>query len=250
MASSTRKLTFVSYIFFASVAVSGASIANAASCNDEIWIQASFTSMNFPDRFIRHSNFLGYLSDPARPNPDPRVELADATFDVLHGMKCRQGTKSVSLRSRNYPKRWMRHQNFRIKFDEYDQGSQPSELFANDASFEMVPGLAGQCTSFRSVNNPDRYIRHRNFELWLDVPDGTDLFRRDATFCPKPPRAGYYATTPNPTPRPPAASPPPAGSPQVKYCTDSCDPCTRDGLRCSLNNDCSFKNYRSPWACY
>lgn len=167
-----------------------------AACNSALlWGQSSFAASNYPDRYVRHSGFLGYISDPTRPHPDPRVELEDATFDVFAGMACRPNTQTVSLRSRNYPKRWMRHSLWRIRFDEYDQGAQPSELFKMDASFEMVPGLAGHCISFKSVNYPDRFIRHRNFELWLDVPDGSDLFRKDATFCERPPRAGYYPTT-------------------------------------------------------
>ena len=199
--------------------------------------------------------FLGFYLHPKVPHPDPRVELEDATYDVRPGMKCRPGTKSVSLRSRNYPRRWMRHQNSRIKFDEYDRGSAPpSELFMNDASFEMVPGLAGKCISFRSVNYPDRYIRHRNFELWIDVPDKSQLFTLDATFCQQPPRAGFYKTQqpappPSSTPSTPG-SPTPGSPPKVKYCTDSCAPCTRDGLRCELNNNCSFTNSRAPYACF
>jgi hypothetical protein len=249
MSSLRWKLVACALLGFA--IVSHHSVANAQpSCNDAIWGQASFSSANYSNRFIRHSGFLGYLSDPSRPFPDPSVELADATFDVFDGMRCRQGIKSVSLRSRNYPRRWMRHQNFRIKFDEYDQGGQPSDLFAHDASFEMVFGLSGRCISFRSVNYPDRYIRHRNFELWLDVLELTDLFKLDATFCQQPPRAGYYPTSGSPQPTPPPPPPPPIPQSQVKYCTDSCAPCSRDGLRCTLDNNCSFQNYRNPWACY
>lgn len=183
-------------ILTTSVAIPSAP-AIAQECNSaSLWDQNSFSSLNFSERYIRHSSFLGYLSDPRLPNPNTKVEFEDATFDVLPGFSCRKNIPSVSIRSRNYPKRWMRHSLWRIRFDEYDQGAQPSDLFKKDASFEMVvPGLAGQCVSFRSVNYPDRYIRHRNFELWLDVLENTDPFRRDATFCKQPPRAGYYPTT-------------------------------------------------------
>jgi hypothetical protein len=43
---------------------------------------------------------------------------------------------------------------------------------------------------------------------------------------------------------------PPAQPPQVKYCTSSCEACSRDGLRCTLSNNCSFGNVNNPWACY
>jgi beta-glucanase (GH16 family) len=51
-----------------------------------------------------------------------------------------------------------------------------------DANWNMVPGLAGQGVSFQSQNFPDRYLRHRGGEVWLDVSDGSPIFREDATF--------------------------------------------------------------------
>ena len=47
----------------------------------------------------------------------------------------------------------------------------------------MVPGLADGINgvSFRSYSHPDRYIRHRDFQIWVE--SGSDsLFERDATF--------------------------------------------------------------------
>ena len=41
-------------------------------------------------------------------------------------------------------------------------------------------GSAG--ISFQSVNLPNHYIRHTDYELWLPKPDGSTLFKRDATF--------------------------------------------------------------------
>ena len=41
--------------------------------------------------------------------------------------------------------------------------------------------------SFRSFNFPDRYIRHRDSELWLDPFENTPMFRDDATFFMVPP---------------------------------------------------------------
>jgi hypothetical protein len=38
--------------------------------------------------------------------------------------------------------------------------------------------------------------------------------------------------------------------PAVRFCTDDCNSCTRQGLRCSLNNNCSFQNFRAPFACH
>jgi hypothetical protein len=38
--------------------------------------------------------------------------------------------------------------------------------------------------------------------------------------------------------------------PQVKFCSDGCEACQRDKLRCDVNGDCGFKNVRAPYACY
>lgn len=48
----------------------------------------------------------------------------------------------------------------------------------------------------------------------------------------------------------PPATPPSTPTPIVKYCTNGCEPCYRDGLKCSLNNDCNFKNVQNPYACF
>ena len=40
--------------------------------------------------------------------------------------------------------------------------------------------------SLQSVNYPDRFIRHEDYQLWLDPNDGSDLFKNDATFQRRP----------------------------------------------------------------
>jgi RNA polymerase sigma factor (sigma-70 family) len=53
------------------------------------------------------------------------------------------------------------------------------------ASFTVVRGLADQrCVTFRAADG--RYLRHSYLQLRLSSDDGSALFRRDATFCPRP----------------------------------------------------------------
>ena len=55
-------------------------------------------------------------------------------------------------------------------------------LFRADATYFQEPGLADPSgLSFRSVNYPDRYIRHRDFHLYVEPRDSPNL-ARDATF--------------------------------------------------------------------
>lgn len=57
-----------------------------------------------------------------------------------------------------------------------------------EATFTVVHGLADtQCVSF--IASDGLYLRHYELRLQLNAPDGTQLFREDATFCPHPGKA-------------------------------------------------------------
>ena len=60
-----------------------------------------------------------------------------------------------------------------------------------DATWIVHPGLAhSSCVSFESANNAGQYLRHSNFELYLNANDGTSQFAQDATFCSQPGNSG------------------------------------------------------------
>lgn len=53
------------------------------------------------------------------------------------------------------------------------------------ATFVAGPGLADpSCTTFTAPDG--QHLRHRELQLRVEPSDGTELFRRDATFCPEP----------------------------------------------------------------
>ena len=141
----------------------------------------SFRSFNFPDRFIRHKNFLGEL-EPISSDLDKR----DATFIFHPGLAFTGGGGgTASWESRNLPDHWLRHQNFRLVLNKRPPAGSPDlALFEKDATFFIVPGLAdGSRQSFRSVNVTNRLLRHRDFHLFLDEVDPErDIDRKDATF--------------------------------------------------------------------
>ncbi|MGW7522558.1 glycoside hydrolase family 43 protein [Streptomyces sp. NPDC054783] len=81
------------------------------------------------------------------------------------------------LKSYNCPARYVRHSNFVGRIDEYPVDP------PTDSQWTLVPGLADSAgVSFRSVNHPNRYLRHYDYQLQLDVSDGTSIFAADATF--------------------------------------------------------------------
>jgi hypothetical protein len=60
-----------------------------------------------------------------------------------------------------------------------------------DATWIVEPGLAeSSCVSFQSANEPGEYLRHADFELYLETNDNSWGFAEDATFCPVPGNSG------------------------------------------------------------
>ena len=58
-----------------------------------------------------------------------------------------------------------------------------TDLTRMDATFEMTPGLANkEACSFRSVNYPNHYLAHGDFQLHLTPSNPSDDFRKNATF--------------------------------------------------------------------
>ncbi|GLI02541.1 AbfB domain-containing protein [Phytohabitans aurantiacus] len=126
---------------------------------------------------VRHRNFAGRV-DPIGSRSGS-ADKADSTFRVRRGLAYNQ---CYSLESTNYPGYYLRHQNFRIYLHRVDG----SQLFAADATFCAVSGLAGQNTSLRSFNYPDRYLNHRSSDLYISSAN-TSTERRAATFIVRPP---------------------------------------------------------------
>ena len=44
----------------------------------------------------------------------------------------------------------------------------------------------GSKISFESANYPNHFMRHRNYEIWLDKRDDSDLYKNDASFIVRP----------------------------------------------------------------
>ncbi|MET7403113.1 alpha-L-arabinofuranosidase B [Dactylosporangium sp. NPDC005572] len=55
-----------------------------------------------------------------------------------------------------------------------------------NGSWIVRAGLAnGTCVSFESRNTAGSFLRHQNYQLYLQANDGSSLFASDATFCPQ-----------------------------------------------------------------
>jgi hypothetical protein len=85
-----------------------------------------------------------------------------------------------SFQSWNFPDRYIRH---RLSLGYIDPIVERDKLGRKDATFRLVPGLAGRCRSFESFNYPGHFLRHQNYRLKLAKKTDDQLFKEDATFC-------------------------------------------------------------------
>ncbi|MFF7314209.1 AbfB domain-containing protein [Streptomyces sp. NPDC008137] len=119
-------------------------------------------------------------SPSASPKPRPKAPKPSESDRTSPAPKPPK-SNGISIRSVNYPDRYWRVRDGYVRLDSIGSGSEQRE----DATFRRVGGLAdSSCYSFTTADG--RYLRHRSFVLVRDSDDGSDLFRKDATFCPRP----------------------------------------------------------------
>jgi hypothetical protein len=69
--------------------------------------------------------------------------------------------------------------------------SSSSSTAKGDSTWIVHAGLSNSsCVSFESANASGQYLRHYNYELYLEPNDGTSQFAQDATFCVQPGNSG------------------------------------------------------------
>lgn len=134
----------------------------------------SIKALRNDDHYITHVAGLGRIGR-IRSERDAK----SARFRIVRGMAGRCWSFEAL-----YPRgHYLRHANFQIVLSKRINERQ----FNEDATFCGEWGMAGdmptqRSVTFRSLNFPDRMIRHRNFELWLDVAQNDPQFKRDASF--------------------------------------------------------------------
>lgn len=115
-------------------------------------------------------------SGPEQPKPAPRPSKPAASDKP-------PAAPRKSVQSVNYPDRFWHVSQGAGRLDQVS--SRSSAETRQDATFKLVPGLADStCYSF-SVGD-GRYLRHYDFRLRADRDNGSQLFEKDATFCPRP----------------------------------------------------------------
>jgi len=142
----------------------------------------SFESLNFPGYYIRHRNFVGALTEAKSDSTATMRRFSEAALPWAPvwcsapsiGRPSASVTRTSSIKlqeellivDRNRPPTFL---------------TPESELYQADSTFIVEAGLADPAAvPFRVANFP-RYIRHRNFHLYLQ--EATDsLSKADSNF--------------------------------------------------------------------
>ncbi len=120
--------------------------------------------------------FMSYSASATDANYCLGLLTASDTANLLSASSWTKGATPVRLRSHNQTTSYIRHWEYRAKLE-------ANVANLADSQFRIVPGLTGSGTvSLESANFPGYYLRHKNFELWVERSDGSALFRNDATF--------------------------------------------------------------------
>ena len=138
----------------------------------------SLESVNFPGYRVRHVASEAFIVPIDAGST--QIERDDAAFRIVNSLA---GEGCVSFESRTYPGSYLRgtRSDFRVELAQ-DDGS---VAFAAEASFCARQGLSGQGLSFEWVVDTSRMVRHRNYAVWVDQNDGTQLFGQDSSFLIK-----------------------------------------------------------------
>lgn len=119
----------------------------------------------------RASNYLNAIGLVCGPGPTPPGPAPSTTSQLWPDM--------ISLQSINFSGRFIRHRNFSVELTDIK-----NEQDRIDAAFNVRPALDGTPggSSFEAIHLPGHFLRHKDFKILLERYDGSELFRKDASF--------------------------------------------------------------------
>ncbi|MEV4631017.1 AbfB domain-containing protein [Micromonospora sp. NPDC049523] len=136
------------------------------------------------DILVYHDrNYRDITGDPLNdPNRRTRIQKlycnADGTPNF--GIPVPDGGSPVRLRSHDLTSSYIRHYAYRGRVE-------ANVTNLADSQYRFVTGLAGSgSVSLESTNFPGYFLRHRNYEIWVERDDGSAQFRADASFQRRP----------------------------------------------------------------
>lgn len=134
--------------------------------------RVSMMSYDLPYQYIRHRGFLGFVSYIFSS-----LDKEYSTFVMVPGLADKIGC--VSFESVNYPGYYLRHQGFRLHLHAYEE----SDLYREDASFKIKPGLAdNRDISLESLNYRNYYIKYISYVEGNVVKHKLDIQKKPSSY--------------------------------------------------------------------
>ncbi|MFE4304954.1 AbfB domain-containing protein [Streptomyces sp. NPDC056891] len=141
-------------------------------------------SFNRQDMYVQSHNFEGELN-PFDPNRKSRFVFQVERGQAFDGTETVPTVrfKSVRLDEGDF---YLRHRNFRLYLEAWNPAT-PVDVFADDSLYFVRGGKSGNVDagwiSFQSFNFRDRWIRHRDYHVYVEsLGVNPASAREDATF--------------------------------------------------------------------
>jgi hypothetical protein len=131
------------------------------------------TTPGYTDRYLRHQN--GLARTDVVDSGSGSLLKSDATFVVRRGLA---DPSCYSFEARNLPGSYLRHQDFRVKLNGYEN----SDLFRQDATFCAQPGAQAGTVRLASVNELGARIRHYAEEVWAASNGGAHIYDNASSY--------------------------------------------------------------------
>lgn len=131
-----------------------------------------------------YDNFATWTAPAELPGLSGFVRHLTVLKETVAGGVTLPANTTRSLQSVNFPGRYAVERSDGLGWlDPVDSAS--TTAVKQSATFTIVPGLAdANCYSFR--DSAGRYLRHWDFRVRFDASNGTDVFKKDATYCARP----------------------------------------------------------------
>ncbi|MGW4210428.1 alpha-L-arabinofuranosidase B [Lentzea sp. NPDC004789] len=129
----------------------------------------------------------GYPSDATENAVQANITAAGYSSGSTSTGSLTPGSR-ISLQATTAPcctSHYLRHNDADSKVVISSINSSSSATDKADATWIVRAGLANtSCLSFESTDRPGQFLRHYNYQLYLNYDDGGSAFAKDATFCP------------------------------------------------------------------
>ena len=130
----------------------------------------TFKSVNFPSFSLRHDRYSLWISH----NDGSQLFALDSSFEVVQVIPPKLELKvgqRLRFRSVNYPDYYISRLN---------NGRVAISNSATDKDWIVRRGLAGKGFSLESQSGG--FLRHRNYQVWVDPQSNADLYKKDSSF--------------------------------------------------------------------